>query len=89
MRASQVELKNRIREQMDRECSSNGVSEKMTVAKLATKVGVSEVYIRKIIDGTRSCSQEVQFAIALALGCKVEEIFFIVKKSKTYQNAEN
>ena len=89
MRASQVELGNRIREQMDRVNASNGVSDKVTVATLATKVGVSEVYIRKIIDGTRSCSQEVQFAIAFALGCRVDEIFFIVKKPKTYQKIKH
>lgn len=79
LQACQIILSNRIRERMKEIDTSCCLLDKMTVASLATKVAVSEVYIRKIMNDTRSCSQEVQFAIANALLCTVDEVFFIKK----------
>ena len=88
MQAHQLELRNRIRAQMKLYNNSNSDEPRLTTSRLASIVGISKTYMDKISYGTRSCSQEIQFALAQALNCKVDDIFFVVKKYKLYDGKD-
>lgn len=85
MQAQQLELRNRIKEQMKIYSNHHKEEPRLTISRLAGIVGISQAYMEKIVYGTRSCSQEVQFALSHALECTVDDIFFTIPKYETYE----
>lgn len=51
------------------------ISQNMTQKELAEKIGISEEYLSKIINGKHTCNVKIAIKIAKNLNTTVEDIF--------------